>query len=76
MGSTAILAAIDKELARLENLRAKLLKKEKADNPGKTSGSATAAKKKARRKLSAAGRERIAAAQRKRWATARKGKKR
>jgi len=76
MASTAILAAIDKELARLEKVRAKLLKREKAANPGKKSGSSTLVKKKAKRRLSAAGRERIAAAQRKRWAAARKGKKR
>ena len=69
MGSTAIISLIDKELARLQNIRAVLMKKDKA---GKKSASS---KKAAKRRLSPAGRERIAAAQRKRWAGARKRKK-
>jgi len=72
MGSTAIIALIDKELARLQNIRAVLMKKDKA---GKKPGSSSATREKAKRRLSAAGRERIAAAQRKRWAAAKKAKK-
>jgi len=73
MGSTAIIALIDKELARLQNIRAVLMKKDQA---GKKSGSSSAStREKAKRRLSAAGRERIAAAQRKRWAAAKKAKK-
>lgn len=72
MGSTAIIASIDKELARLHDLRAILMKKEKAGKTGTASSGAV--KKKAKRQLSPAGRERIAAAQRKRWAAARKQK--
>jgi hypothetical protein len=69
MGSTVIIAAIDKELARLQVVRAKLALKLK-----KQSGDAPAAKKKAKRQLSPAGRAKFAEAQRKRWAVARKGK--
>lgn len=70
MGSTAIIAAIDKELARLHAVRAGLIEKAK-----KQSGSSGSAKKRTKRQLSPAGRARIAAAQRKRWAAARKEKK-
>lgn len=77
MGSSAIIALIDKELARLQNVRAVLLKKERASGKAaKKSGSLSTATKKGKRQLSAAGRERIAAAQRKRWAAVRKGRKR
>jgi hypothetical protein len=75
MGSSAIIAAIDKELAKLHDVRARLLKKEKTANARKNSKSSSAAKKKAARQLSPAARERIAEAQRKRWAAARKAKK-
>lgn len=70
MGSTAIITAIDKELARLHKVRAGLIEKVK-----KQSGSSGTAKKKVKRQLSPAGRARIAAAQRKRWAAVRKEKK-
>jgi hypothetical protein len=76
MGSTAIIAAIDKELARLQSVRAVLLKRERAAKAGKNSRSANASKKKSKRQLTPEGRERIAAAQRKRWAAARRTKKR
>ena len=65
MGSVAIIAAIDKELARLHKVRSTLVKQsEKALSQG--------AAKKGIRQLSAAARARIAEAQRKRWAAVRK----
>jgi hypothetical protein len=70
MGSTAIIAAIDKELARLYEVRSALLKRENNTKKQALSSGGTAR----RRKLSAAGRARIAEAQRKRWAAARKGR--
>ncbi len=73
MGSSAILALIDKELARLHEVRAKLIKDGNARTPG--TGSHGAAGKKSKRRLSPEGRARIAAAQRKRWAAARKKSK-
>jgi hypothetical protein len=71
MGTTAIIAAIDKELARLHEVRSMLVKQKKGAKTG-TKASAGAASKKAKRNLSPAGRARIAEAQRKRWAAARK----
>jgi hypothetical protein len=68
MGSTAILAAIDKELARLNEVRATLVK-----NAKEQTGNGT--KKRSTRRLSPAGRARIAEAQRKRWAAHRKRRK-
>jgi len=70
MGSAAIIAAIDKELARLQEVRAGLIEKAK-----KQSGNSGAGKKKVKRQLTPAGRARIAAAQRKRWAAVRREKK-
>lgn len=70
MGSTVILAAIDKELARLHEVRATLVKEAK-----KQTVDGGSAKKRAKRQLSAAGRARIAEAQRKRWAAQRKRRK-
>ena len=72
MGSTAIIAAIDKELARLYEVRSTLLKQEKSNA---RLSSPEEKLKKTRRQLSAAGRARIAEAQRKRWAAARKDSK-
>ncbi len=69
MGTSAIIIAIDKELARLQDVRAGLIAKAKRE-----SAKSDAAIGKTKRRLSAAGRARIAAAQRKRWAAARKGK--
>jgi hypothetical protein len=73
MGSTAIIAAIDKELARLYEVRSTLLKQEKKAT--KNAGSPADTGKRKRRQLSSAGRARIAEAQRKRWAAARKASK-
>jgi len=76
MGSTAIIAAIDKELARLWKQRSLLIKKDKAAKKrAQVPGPSGAPKKSAKRKLSPAGRARIAEAQRKRWAAVKKGKK-
>ncbi len=75
MGSTAaIIAAIDKELARLHKVRKGLLKKEKAAKAAESARS-RGAKKKTKRKLSPAARAKIAEAQRKRWAAVKKGKR-
>jgi|HubBroStandDraft_6_1064221.scaffolds.fasta_scaffold759851_1 hypothetical protein len=66
MGTTAsIIAAIDKELARLHKFRNKLIKEQAKVAESARSQSA---KKSAKRRLSPAGRARIAEAQRKRWA--------
>jgi len=76
MGSTAIIAAIDKELARLRQQRSVLIKKEKAaKKKAQVQGRSGAGRKSGKRRLSPAGRARIAEAQRKRWAAAKKGKK-
>jgi hypothetical protein len=73
MNVTEILASIDTELARLQHVRALLVAIEApAKHRGRPKGSGTkeivATPKKARRKMSAAGRARIAAAQKARWA--------
>jgi|HubBroStandDraft_6_1064221.scaffolds.fasta_scaffold20070_5 hypothetical protein len=75
MGSQSILAAIDKEIARLRDVRKVLAKNGKLAEPKRVSKAGVAAKKKAKRKLSPEARERIAAAQRKRWAAVRKANK-
>ena len=75
MGSTAIIAEIDKELARLHDVRARIVQKEKGSKAGKRPGSSTSAPKKGKRRLSPAARARIAEAQRKRWAAVRKEKR-
>ena len=75
MGSTAaIIAAIDKELARLQRVRKGLVKKEQAAKKAE-SGRSRGAKKGAKRTMSPAARAKIAEAQRKRWAAVKKGKK-
>lgn len=67
-----LLSTIDAEIARLQQARA-LLAGTSTKTRGKSAASATAApKKKARRKLSAEARKRIADAQRKRWAAQKK----
>jgi len=60
MDTASLVASIDAEIARLQQARAVL-----TGGPGKT---AKAPKKAAKRKLSAEARNRIADAQRKRWA--------
>ncbi len=75
MGSQSIIAAIDKEIARLREVRKVLARNGKIAEPKRGSQAGVAAKKKAKRILSPEARERIAAAQRKRWAAARKANK-
>ncbi len=72
MDMTTLLAAIDEEIKKLEEARSIL-------NGMAASGAKTSLPKKAggrkRRRLSAEGRARIAAAQRKRWAAKKKAEK-
>ena len=72
MGTNAIIAAIDKELARLQQVRSLLIEKGKAATAGKRSGAPGAAKKSTKSRLSPEARARIAEAQRRRWAAVRK----
>jgi uncharacterized protein (DUF2384 family) len=75
MGSQSIIAAIDKEIARLREVRKVLARNGKVTKPKGGSKAGVAHKKAVKRKLSPEARERIAAAQRKRWAAARKANK-
>lgn len=76
MSDNSIIAAIDKELARLHKVRSVLIQKnKKAAGAGKGTGRNGAQKKGSKRRLSPEARARIAEAQRKRWAAARKGKR-
>ena len=77
-----ILSAIDAQLAKLQQARTLLASTSvapsvgEARRPGRPKGSKTAAKAdpvKAKRTMSAEGRSRIAAAQKKRWAAKNKG---
>jgi hypothetical protein len=75
MGSQqSILDAIDKEIARLREVR-KVLAKNGKIAAKRTAKASTPGKKTAKRKLSPESRARIAEAQRKRWAAARKAAK-
>lgn len=75
MGSQSIIVAIDKEIARLREVRKVLARNGKIAEPKPGSKAGVAAKKTSKRKLSPEARERIAAAQRKRWAAVRKASK-
>ena len=66
MEMTSLIAAIDAELSKLKQAR-KLLAGTAAAQPSATPAKKSGVRKK-KRKLSAEARERIAAAQRKRWA--------
>ena len=77
MGITEIVAALDDEISRLQQVRSLL-----TDTKGGVTHAATSfafganqAKPRKRRHLSAEARERIAAAQRKRWAAQKKAAK-
>ncbi len=74
MSDHSIIAAIDKELTRLNKVRSLLIKKEKAAKAKSVTGRSGASKKTVKRRLSPEARARIADAQRKRWAAARKAK--
>jgi len=76
MDISALLAALDSEIARLQSART-LLSDDPAPKrgPGRPKGSAKDTPKPAgKRTLSAAGRARIAAAQKARWAAKKKAK--
>lgn len=75
MSTNAIIVAIDKELARLREIRGLLIEEAKANRTGGKAASAGAGKKRGKNRLSPAARARIAEAQRKRWANARKSAK-
>ena len=75
MSHNAIIAAIDQELARLHEVRSALVQRSKPAGAGKAARRTRAQTKGAKRRLSPAARARIAEAQRKRWAAARKAKK-
>ena len=51
MGTNAIIAAIDKELARLHKIKSVLVQKQRFQRDGKKSGSVRVMGKRARRKL-------------------------
>jgi hypothetical protein len=70
MDTTAIIKYIDAEIARLEQARALLV----GSTAGPTKGAPANALKPGRRKMSAAGRARIVAAQKARWAKVKAGK--
>ncbi len=76
MSTEDMLAAVDGEIARLQLIR-KLLSGEMNGSNGSTPKAANVMKMigKERRAMSAEARERIASAQRKRWAMVRKAKK-
>jgi hypothetical protein len=71
METTHILAEIDTEIQRLQQVRTLLSGATAKRGPGRPAGSLTPKK----RHLSAEARERIAAAQRKRWAKLKKAAK-
>jgi hypothetical protein len=69
MNTQDILSAIDAEIARLQSARALLVGTASGKRRGRPSASAGAPKK---RTMSAEGRKKVAEAQRKRWAKAKK----
>jgi hypothetical protein len=71
METSKLLAEIDAEIARLQQARALLNGKEVKRQPGRPAKKTTAKK----RTMSAEGRARIAAAQKARWANAKKAAK-
>ena len=74
MEHQSIITQIDKEISRLELVRRLLTQGSTKDGkPGRAT--AKSAKKRAKRVLSPAARARIAAAQRKRWAAAKRAAK-
>jgi hypothetical protein len=74
MDTSQILAAIDEEIARLEQAKSLLTGTTTKRSPGRPPSSAATAPAK-KRTMSAAGRARIAAAQKARWAKAKKAAK-
>jgi hypothetical protein len=74
MDTSQILTAIDEEIARLEQAKSLLTGSTTKPTPGRKPASAAPASAK-KRTMSAAGRARIAAAQKARWAKAKKAAK-
>lgn len=70
MEMESVLAAIDREIEKQQKARAILIQIQKT-----STGSQPARKPRKKRKLSKEAREKIAAAQRRRWAAVRKAKK-
>ena len=75
MNISKILTTIDAEIAKLQEVRKLLVGDEAKPGPGRPKKAAGTPVKKAKRKLSAEGRARIAAAQKARWAKQRKAAK-
>jgi hypothetical protein len=79
MNLTNVIAQIDAEISRLNQAKQALLGISTQKGPGRPRGASTGAKKatsvKPKRKMSAAGRARIAAAQKVRWAKVKKAAK-
>ncbi|HTU51086.1 MAG TPA: hypothetical protein VMF56_10855 [Acidobacteriaceae bacterium] len=74
MNTRSLIAAIDAEISRLQQVKSLLSGTARTQN-GKQSAAAKTSKPTKRRKLSAAARAKIAAAQRARWAKFRKSAK-
>ncbi|HEY4354166.1 MAG TPA: hypothetical protein VGN16_00345 [Acidobacteriaceae bacterium] len=75
MNISKILATIDTEIAKLQEVRKLLVGGETKPGRGRPKKAAAVPVKKAKHKLSAEGRARIAAAQKARWAKAKKSTK-
>jgi hypothetical protein len=81
MDTSALVAQIDSEIARLQTARAAIADLDGSPSAptgkrrGRPKGSTNAPAKKAKRKMSAEGKARIAAAQKKRWAASKKAAK-
>jgi hypothetical protein len=73
MDTAEILQTIDAEIARLERARALLNGHTSAVKRGRPTGSSATTLTRSRRKMSPEARARIAAAQKARWAKAKKG---
>jgi len=74
LNTQSILRELDAEIARLQEVRQVLADTFVRRGPGRPSNGGSPARKKTHRKISAEGRARIAAAQKKRWAAAKKAK--
>jgi hypothetical protein len=72
MNTKSLITDIDKQIAKLQHARTVLLSLDSTPTRGKRGRPAGSANKPKRRKMSAEGRAKIAAAQKKRWAAAKK----
>jgi hypothetical protein len=73
VNTNEIIAALDSEIARLQQARNHLTSSSDSKRRGRPPASTVLSKTAKKRRLSAAGRKRIAEAQRKRWAEAKRG---